>query len=142
MVYGIIGILALKLALGSGGETTNQQGAMRRLAEQHFGKVLLLLLAVGLAGYAVWRLTRAALGRGPEGSDKGFDRIAALGSGLVYGGLFFAAMQILRGAGGGSRREREEDDGGRLRPAGREVARPARGDRADRRRPLSGLPRL
>ncbi len=102
MVYGIIGILALKLALGSGGETTNQQGAMRRLAEQHFGKVLLLLLAAGLAGYAVWRLTRAALGRGPEGSDKGFDRIAALGSGLVYAGLFFAAVQILRGSGGGA----------------------------------------
>jgi hypothetical protein len=100
VVYGIIGILALKLALGSGGETTNQQGAMRRLAEQHFGKVLLLILAAGLAGYAVWRLTRAALGRGPEGSDKGFDRIAALGSGLVYAGLFLAAVQILRGSGG------------------------------------------
>ena len=32
LVYGIIGILALKLAIGSGGKTTDQQGAMRTLA--------------------------------------------------------------------------------------------------------------
>ena len=70
LVYGIIGVLALKLAIGSGGKTTNQQGAMRTLAQQPLGKALLVGLAVGLAGYAMWRLTRAALGRGPEGSDQ------------------------------------------------------------------------
>src|SRR5689334_15196367 len=69
LVYGIIGILALKLAIGSGGKATDQEGAMKTLAQQPLGKVMLLALAVGLAGYAMWRFTRASLGRGPEGSD-------------------------------------------------------------------------
>jgi len=98
LVYGVIGVLALKLAVGSGGKTTNQQSAMRTIAQQQFGKVLLLLLALGLAGYAMWRLTRAALGRGPEGSDTAIDRIAALGSGLVYGSLCVVAIEILTGS--------------------------------------------
>jgi len=101
-VYGIIGVLALKLAIGAGGQTTNQQGAMRTLAHQPFGKVLLVLLAIGLAGYSIWRLVRAALGRGPEGADHGIERLGALGSGLVYAGLFLLAVEILLGARGGS----------------------------------------
>ena len=71
LVYGIIGLLALKLAIGSGGKATDQQGAMRTLAQQPFGKVLLLALAVGLAGYAMWRFTRAALGRARRARTKG-----------------------------------------------------------------------
>jgi hypothetical protein len=98
-VYAIIGILAFKLAIGHGGKLTNQQGAMRTLAHQPFGKYLLMLVAIGLAGYAMWRLFRAALGRGPEGADRGFDRVAALGSGLAYGALCVLAVEILLGSG-------------------------------------------
>lgn len=98
-IYGIIGILALKLALGSGGKTTNQQGALETIAHQPFGKVLLVLAAIGLAGYSLWRLARAALGRGREDSDSSFDRIAALGSGVIYGSLCAIAVEILLGSG-------------------------------------------
>jgi len=101
LIYGIIGILALKLAIGSGGKTTDQGGAMRTLAQQPLGRTMLFTLAVGLAGYAMWRFTRAALGRGPEGSDKGFDRVSALASGLVYSAFFVLAIQILLDARGG-----------------------------------------
>jgi fumarate reductase subunit D len=78
LIYGIIGILAIKLAIGVGGTTTNQQGALKTIAHQPFGKVLLILVAIGLAGYALWRLLHALLGHGPEDSDSGFERIAAL----------------------------------------------------------------
>jgi hypothetical protein len=102
LVYAIIGLLALKLALGDGGRATNQQGALKTLAGQPFGKVLLILVAAGLAGYAVWRLTRAALGRGQEQRDSGSDRVAALASGIAYAILFVSAVKILVGAGAGS----------------------------------------
>ncbi len=102
VIYGTIGILAIKLALGHGGKTVNQQGALRTIAHQPFGKVLLIVVAVGLGGYALWRLVRAALGHGPEGSDQGFERVAALGSGIVYAGLCVIAVSILRGSSGGS----------------------------------------
>ena len=67
LIYGIIGILAIKLAIGAGGKTTNQQGALKTIAQQPFGKVLLILVAIGLAGYALWRLVRAAARPRPGG---------------------------------------------------------------------------
>ncbi len=102
LIYGIIGILAIKLALGDGGKTTNQQGALKTVAQQPFGHVLLTLVAIGLGGYALWRLVRALLGHGPEDSDSGFERIAALGSGIFYAGLCAIAVEILLGSGSSS----------------------------------------
>ena len=103
LIYGIIGVLAIKLALGVGGKATDQQGAMQTVAHQPFGKALLVLLAIGLGGYALWRLTHAALGHGPEARDSTMDRVAAAGSGLVYAGLCFLAVEILLlGSGGNS----------------------------------------
>jgi hypothetical protein len=102
LIYGIIGILAIKLAVGSGGTTTNQQGALKTIAHQPFGKVLLTLVAIGLGGYALWRFVRAALGHGPEDTDSGFDRVAALASGIVYAALCVIAVEILLGSGSSS----------------------------------------
>jgi Domain of Unknown Function (DUF1206) len=102
VVYAVVGILALKLALGDGGKATSQQGALKTIAQQPFGKFLLVALAVGLGGYAIWRLTRAALGHGREESDSGFDRVAALVSGIGYGALCVTAIAILAGAGSSS----------------------------------------
>ena len=101
VVYGIIGILALKLAIGQGGKLTNQQGALHTVAQQPFGKLLLVLLAIGLGGYSLWRLVRAAIGHGPEGSDSGFERLAAFASGIAYGLMCSVAVGILLGSGGG-----------------------------------------
>lgn len=102
LIYAIVGILALKLALGRGGKLADQEGALRTVAHQPLGTVLLAALAVGLGGYALWRLTRAALGHGPEGTDSRIDRVAALASGLVYLGLCFLALRILSGSRGSS----------------------------------------
>jgi hypothetical protein len=101
LVYAIIGILALKLALGYGGKVTDQEGALHTVARQPFGKVLLTVVAIGLGGYSLWRLVRAAIGHGPEGSDSGFDRISALASGIAYGAMCALAIEILLGTGGG-----------------------------------------
>jgi hypothetical protein len=101
VVYGTIGLLAIKLAAGSSGKATNQQGALQTIAQQPLGKVLLVALAVGLAGYAAWRLIRAAIGHGSQEQDSAFDRIAAAASGLVYAALCVVAVKILIGAGSG-----------------------------------------
>jgi hypothetical protein len=102
VIYGIIGILAIKLALGDGGKTTNQNGALDTIAKQPFGKTLLILMTIGLAGYALWRLVRAALGHGPEASDDTKERIAGFASGIAYASLCVTAVSILIGSGGGS----------------------------------------
>ena len=101
LIYAIIGILALKLAFGDGGKLTNQQGALHTVANQPFGKLLLTLVAIGLGGYSLWRLVRASIGHGREGTDTGFERVAALASGIAYGAMCVLAIEILLGAGGG-----------------------------------------
>jgi hypothetical protein len=98
VVWGIIGILALKLAIGYGGKTTNQQGALHTVAQQPFGKILLTLVAVGLGGYSLWRLLRAAIGHGREGSDSAFERVAGAASGIAYAVMCTFAVQVLLSA--------------------------------------------
>jgi Domain of Unknown Function (DUF1206) len=102
VIYAVIGILAIKLALGDGGKTTNQTGALETIAKQPFGKALLIVVAVGLAGYATWRLVRAAIGHGPESSDDTKERVAGVVSGIAYGALCATAVSILIGSGGRS----------------------------------------
>jgi hypothetical protein len=97
-VYGIVGILALKLALGSGGKATTQREALMTLAQEPFGQALLIATAVGLAGYALWRLARAGIGHGTEQNDSGLRRIAGVASGLAYAALCVTAVKILTGA--------------------------------------------
>jgi len=119
LVYGIIGLLAFDLVIGHGGKITNQQGALRTVEQQSFGHVLLALLAIGLGGYAMWRLFRAALGHGREGADHGIERLGALGSGIVYAIMCAIAVQILTGPGtsGGNAKKTASDVFGW--PAGR-----------------------
>jgi hypothetical protein len=102
LIYGLIGILAIKLALGAGGKTTDQEGALKTIAQQPFGQVLLILVAIGLAGYALWRLIHALIGHGPENSDSTFDRVAGVGSGFVYAGRCAIAIFFFLGYGGNS----------------------------------------
>lgn len=118
IVYLIIGVLAIKLAVGSSGTSANQQGALRAIAAQPLGEVLLILVAVGLGGYALWRLVRGMLGHGPEGSDSGIDRVAALASGVVYAGLCAIAIEILFGSDSGSGNARKTTAGVFGWPAG------------------------
>jgi hypothetical protein len=103
--FGIVGALALKLALGDGGKATSRQGALQALAKQSFGKVALVLLAVGFAAYAAWRFVQAFAER-EESSDKGAakkwtKRAGYVGRGLIYAGLTYSTIKILTGSGGG-----------------------------------------
>ena len=70
-VYAIVGALALAVAIGAGGQTTDPSGALEMVGEQPFGLILLILIAVGLAGYAFWRLFQAVKDPDREGSDAG-----------------------------------------------------------------------
>jgi hypothetical protein len=98
VVFGVIGVLALKVALGAGGKATNQQGALQTIAREPFGRVLLVIVAIGLAGYAFWRLVSAALGPRDDADHGAHERVAALASGIVYAALCFTAVKILFGA--------------------------------------------
>ncbi len=60
VVYLIVGGLAVLAALGRG-QTTDSEGALLTILQQPFGTVLLGLVALGLVGYAIWRLVQALM---------------------------------------------------------------------------------
>lgn len=102
LLYATVGILAAQAALGRGGRTTDLGGALHEVVRAPMGNVLLLAIAVGLAGYALWRLVDAVTDAEGKGGDaKGIAR--RLGSalrGLAHGGLALAAYQLATGSGG------------------------------------------
>jgi Domain of Unknown Function (DUF1206) len=108
VVYGLIGILALKTAFGTGGATTDTHGAVQAIAQQ--SRFLLILVAIGLFGYALWRFVQAVVDPEHKGTDpKGLaQRGAMLASGISYGFLAVAAARIA----GGSQSAAQGADGG------------------------------
>lgn len=120
--YGIVAVLAIKVALAGDGRTEDRPGALRSVADEPFGTFLLVGLAVGFAAYAVWRLVQAFLDRDEEGHDiEGLGKRASfVGRGLIYVGLFLSAMSVLLGGAGGSGNKEDRATAGVLgAPAGR-----------------------
>lgn len=96
VVYLALGILAA-VAATSAKSYTGTDGALASIARQPYGTVALILVAAGLACYAVWRGVQAVAD--PESAKDGPKRWVARAyfaiSGLVHVGLVFAAIQIL-----------------------------------------------
>ncbi|RZT57271.1 uncharacterized protein DUF1206 [Sphingomonas sp. BK036] len=95
VVYILVGWFAVDAAL-RGGEIADNQGAIGSMADEAFGPVLLAIIAAGLLGYAVWRLTEAAanpeqIGRDVKGSLK---RIGHVVSGIAHLILAWTAAKL------------------------------------------------
>jgi Domain of Unknown Function (DUF1206) len=104
--FGLVGVLAIGVAVGRGGEATSRQGALQTLAGHTWGEVLLVLLAAGFAAYAVWRLVQAFAERADEGDEKERlktwgKRAGYVGRGVIYAGLTFSTVKIIVGSGNG-----------------------------------------
>jgi Domain of Unknown Function (DUF1206) len=106
VTYGVIGGIALALALGAGAAPAkpNQQGALALIASAPLGVVALAVVCVGLLAYALWKLGQAFFGRGPEGGGgpSATDRISNAAGGVAYLVFFAVAVRILVGGSGGS----------------------------------------
>jgi uncharacterized protein DUF1206 len=103
--YGLVGALAIGVAIGGGGKTTSRNGALETLAHHGWGKIVLAVLAAGFAAYAVWRFVQAYAER-EEGDDEKSEakkwgkRAGYVGRGLIYAGLTYTALRLLFGSGG------------------------------------------
>lgn len=101
VLYLLIGGLAAAVALEAGGATTNSHGAFRVVRGQPFGSTLLGILAVGLGGYAIWRLAAGLADADCKGRDaRGLAvRAGYVASGLVHAALTLAAFRLSLGIG-------------------------------------------
>jgi len=104
--YALVGVLAIGVAVGTGGATTSRQGALETLAQETWGKIVLGMLGAGFIAYAVWRFIQAFAEREDEDGEKGTakkwgKRAGYVGRGLIYASLAFTTVKLLVGAGGG-----------------------------------------
>lgn len=97
IVYILVGGLAASAALRGGG-TEGSEDALAQLSGAPFGRVLLGIIALGLAGFVVWRLVGATLNPENDGAGR---RAFYVVSALVYGGLAMEAGRLSLEAGGG-----------------------------------------
>jgi hypothetical protein len=108
----LIGLLALLAAFGQGGGATGSKGALQTLPFQPLGNVLLAVVALGLFGFALWRVFQSlldadGLGRTPRAMVVRFGQMV---SALAYAGLGVFAMSLLFGLGTGGGEEQSARD--------------------------------
>lgn len=105
VLYVVMGLLALGIALAvKGGQTTDLSGSLVFLVSNPFGKLVLVVAAVGLTAYSIWGFTRAIydpLHRG-KGAGGYAARLGFVTSAVSYAAIVFLALQLLIGSGGSS----------------------------------------
>lgn len=98
--YCLVGVLAVKVAVGAGGEATSRSGALETLAHHAFGRIVLAALAAGFAAYALWRFVQAFAEKADDedGPAKAWGkRVGYAGRGVIYAGLTYSAVRLLFG---------------------------------------------
>lgn len=101
-LYAAMGVLALQIVLSvGGGETTDLTGSLVFLVGNPFGKLILVVAAIGLAAYSLWGFTRAIYDPLHRGSDSAgyMARLGFVSSALSYAAIVVFALQLLAGSG-------------------------------------------
>lgn len=96
VVYILVGVLAARGAAGTRSGAEDPRGALGELLEAPLGRAILAVVALGLAGYAAWRLVDAAMdaeGRGDDGKAMAKRALVAL-SGVTHAALALAAARM------------------------------------------------
>lgn len=99
LLYTVVGVLALQSAFGGGGRTTGSRGALATLVRQEYGALILVVIAVGLFGYAAWRIIEAILDPERRGTSlKGLAmRASFVARGLLHAALGVQAVRLATG---------------------------------------------
>lgn len=90
--YLLVAGIAMKLALVGGGESADREGALARIAQTGWGKPVLVVIALGFAGYAAWRFVLAVTGENVENDE---DKHSVKRVGYAARGVFYAVLTFL-----------------------------------------------
>jgi len=106
VVYVLIGWLALQLAWGDRSGKPSSSGALRELAQQPFGEILLWIVSIGMFLLALWQLIEAGFGhRDEDGKKRLAKRLASAGKAIVYIVIGYSGVKIAIGSGSSGKGE-------------------------------------
>lgn len=99
VVYLLIAWLAIQLAFGDREGKPSSTGALRELAQQPFGEVLVWLVSLGLFLLALWKAADAVAGD----HDGAGGRVASAGKAVLYAAIGVSGVKVAIGAGSSSK---------------------------------------
>jgi hypothetical protein len=123
VIHILIGWLALQLAWGtSSSKSADPSGALRTLADQPLGKILLWLVAVGLVALALWQGSEAIWGyRNREGAKRVRMQATSWARAIIYAALGVGAASVALGSGSSSSQSQQQATTGVLAWPGGQV---------------------
>ena len=102
VIWLLLGVLALVMAFGGRQQETDQRGALEELAQHTGGWILLLVITIGLAAYALWRLVDAFVS-----TDKK-DRVTGVVRFVMYAGFAVSGVEILAAGHTSSQKKKQQ----------------------------------
>jgi hypothetical protein len=124
VVHLLIGWLAVQIAWSaSDSKSADTSGALRTLADQPFGRILLWLVAVGLVALALWQASEAIWGyRNREDAKRVRKQVTSWAMAVIYAALGVSAASVALGSGSSSSQSQKQATSGVLAwPAGRVI---------------------
>ena len=128
IAYGVVHLLSGWLAVqiawsASDSKSADTSGALKTLADQPFGKVLLWLVAVGLVALALWQASEVIWGyRNREGAKRVRKQVTSGARAIIYAALGVSAASVALGSGSSSSQSQQQATSGVLAwPAGRVI---------------------
>jgi Domain of Unknown Function (DUF1206) len=124
VVHLLVGWLALQLAWGaSASKSADTSGALKTLADQPFGKILLWLVALGLVALALWQASEVIWGyRNREAAERVRKQVTSGAMAVIYAALGVSAALVALGSGSSSSQSQQHATSGVLAwPAGRVI---------------------
>ncbi|HLL94352.1 MAG TPA: DUF1206 domain-containing protein [Spirosoma sp.] len=109
ILYSAIALFTVELALGARKLDPNRKEVLEQLTGNPFGKILLALMALALAGHTLWRLFEIwndpyKKGTGPGGW---LYRLNYILSAITYAGIGITAVKLLFGQGSGQDNQKQ-----------------------------------
>ena len=105
VIYGTAGLLTAQAGLHRGGTTADRSDAIRFIAGQPFGRAMLAVIAIGIAGYVLWRVVSGVTDADRHGSD--WKGLAVRAASVIRGGFYavfaYTLIRLLLHHGGGGK---------------------------------------
>lgn len=97
LLHLLIGVIAVSIATGAGGDSADQSGALQQVRDAPLGTALLWVIVVGLAALAVWQIAEAIVERDPDAKKRWAHRAKFVGTAVAYAAIAVTAFTLAVG---------------------------------------------